>query len=80
MDRTDGMTKIIMDPESTRILGMGVVGPRAGDLISEGTLAVEMAALAEELGYVIHPHPALSESIGEAAEALLGHAIHALTK
>lgn len=80
MDRTDGMTKIIMDPESTRILGMGVVGPRAGDLISEGTLAVEMAALAEELGYVIHPHPALSESIGEAAEALLGNAIHALTK
>lgn len=80
MDRVDGMSKIIMDPESTRILGMGVVGTRAGDLISEGTLAVEMAALAEELGYIIHPHPALAESIGEAAEALLGHAIHALTK
>lgn len=79
MGRTEGLTKIIMEAQSQRIVGVGIVGPRAGDLISEGTLAVEMAALGEELAHTIHPHPALSESVGEAADLLLGQAIHMLT-
>ena len=68
LDRTEGMTKLIIDPESERVLGVGIVGVGAGELISEGVLAVEMAALAGDLELTIHPHPTLSETVMEAAE------------
>ncbi len=73
-----GMTKMIVDPETQRILGMGIVGREAGEMISEGVLAVEMGALAEDLALSIHPHPTLSESEEEAAEAFLGTSTHIL--
>jgi len=69
--RSDGLTKLIVDPESGRVLGVGVVGPGAGELIAEGALAVEMAALAEDLAATIHAHPTLSETFMEAAQSLL---------
>jgi len=68
--RDDGLTKLIIDPETERILGVAMAGPGAGELIAEGTLAMEMACVAEDLRRTIHPHPTLSESIYEAAEAL----------
>jgi dihydrolipoamide dehydrogenase len=68
LGRQDGTTKIICDPQTHRVLGIGIVGPRAGDLISEGVLAIEKAASAEDLAALIHPHPTLSETIGDAAE------------
>jgi len=74
MDRTDGLTKLIIDPETQRILGIGIVGVGAGEMISEGTLAIEMAANAEDLKLTIHPHPTLSETIMESAEMFFGHA------
>ncbi len=80
MGRTDGMTKIIADARTKRILGMGVVGAHAGDLIAEGVHAIEMAATAEDLALTIHPHPATSETIMEAAESIVGSAIHALRR
>ena len=70
LDRTDGLTKLLIDPETDRILGVGIVGPGAGELIAEGTLAVEAALLAEDLALTIHAHPTLSESLMEAAESL----------
>ena len=70
LGRDDGITKLIVDPESDRILGVAVAGPGAGELIAEGVLAVEMAAVAEDLRATIHPHPTLSETIYEAAEML----------
>ncbi len=73
-----GMTKIIIDPETQRVLGVGIVGREAGEMISEGVLAVEMGALAEDLALSIHPHPTLSESEEEAAEAFLGSSTHIL--
>jgi dihydrolipoamide dehydrogenase len=73
-----GMTKLIVDPESGRVLGMGIVGREAGEMISEGVLAIEMGALAEDLAQTIHPHPTLSESEVEAAEAFLGSSTHIL--
>ena len=76
LGRTEGMTKLVFDPESERLLGVGIVGVNAGDLISEGVLAVEMGALARDLGDSIHPHPTLSETIMEAAESLFGEATH----
>jgi dihydrolipoamide dehydrogenase len=75
-DRPEGMTKLIIDPESERILGVGVVGVGAGELIAEGVLAVEMGATAKDIALVVHPHPTLSETIMEAAEAFYGHATH----
>lgn len=66
--RDDGMTKIIIDPETDRILGVGMVGPGAGELIAEAVVAIEMAAVNEDLRRSIHPHPTLSETIFEAAE------------
>jgi dihydrolipoamide dehydrogenase len=69
--RSDGLTKLIVDPESGRVLGVGVVGPGAGELIAEGALAVETAALAEDLAATIHAHPTLSETLMEAAQSLL---------
>jgi dihydrolipoamide dehydrogenase len=75
-DRPEGMTKLIVDPETERILGVGVVGIGAGELIAEGVLAVEMGATAKDIALVVHPHPTLSETIMEAAEAFYGHATH----
>ncbi|MFP4383839.1 MAG: dihydrolipoyl dehydrogenase [Spirochaetia bacterium] len=72
LGRNDGVTKLIIDPETERILGCSIVGKDAGELISEGTLAIEMAALASDVAWTIHPHPTLSETLMEAAEAFYG--------
>jgi dihydrolipoamide dehydrogenase len=80
MDATDGLTKMIIDPETERILGVGVVGRGAEGIISEGVLAVEMGALAGDVALSIHPHPTLSETEAEAAEIFLGTATHVLSK
>ncbi len=76
LNRTDGLTKLVLDPDSQRVLGMAIVGPGAGELISEGVLAVEMGAIAEDVKLAIHPHPTTSETIMEAAESFFGHATH----
>ncbi|KQP38475.1 dihydrolipoamide dehydrogenase [Methylobacterium sp. Leaf104] len=72
LGREEGLTKVLFDPETDRILGCGIVGPSAGDLIAEAALAIEMGADAEDIGLTIHPHPTLSETIGLAAEAFEG--------
>jgi dihydrolipoamide dehydrogenase len=72
LDRMDGFTKLVFDPKTERLLGVGIVGPGAGELIAEGTLAVEMGAVARDVADTIHTHPTLAETIGEAAEAFLG--------
>ena len=69
---TQGKTKILFDQETKKILGLGMVGSGAGDMISEGTLAIEMGADAEDIGLTIHPHPTLSETVGLAAEIVEG--------
>ncbi len=76
LGRSDGVTKLLVDPGTKRILGMGVVGPGAGELIAEGVLAVEMGAVASDLGLSIHPHPTLSETVMEAADLIYGTATH----
>jgi dihydrolipoamide dehydrogenase len=76
LGRTDGVTKLIIHPESQRVLGVGICGPGAGELISEGVLAVEMGATAQDMAMTIHPHPTLSETVMEAAEVFYGHATH----
>jgi len=76
LDRTDGMTKLILDPKTERVLGVGIVGPGAGELIAEGVLAVEMGANATDVRMTIHPHPTLSETIMESAEVFFGQATH----
>lgn len=76
LDRSDGVTKLLIDPETERILGVGIVGPGAGELIAEGVLAVEMAAQATDLRLSIHPHPTLSETVMEAAEVFFGQSTH----
>ena len=76
LDRTDGLTKLLIDPETSRILGVGIVGPGAGELIAEGALAIEMGANATDLKMTIHPHPTLSETLMESAEVFFGHATH----
>src|SRR6266849_4084696 len=72
LDRTEGMTKLILDPQTERVLGVGIVGAGAGELIAEGVLAVEMAAVAKDFALTIHPHPTLSETIMESAEVFFG--------
>ena len=72
LDRTEGMTKLIIDPQSERVLGVGIVGAGAGELIAEGVLAIEMGALAKDIALTIHPHPTLSETIMESAEVFFG--------
>jgi dihydrolipoamide dehydrogenase len=74
MGREEGFTKLLFDKESRRVIGGGIVGLHAGDLISEVALAIEMGADAVDLARTIHPHPTLSESIGMAAEVLEGTA------
>ena len=72
LDRTEGMTKLILDPSNERVLGVGIVGVGAGELIAEGTLAIEMGALAKDLALTIHPHPTLSETVMQSAEVFFG--------
>jgi dihydrolipoamide dehydrogenase len=79
-DRPDGLTKLIIDPDTERVLGVGIVGTGAGELIAEGVLAVEMGATAKDLALVVHPHPTLSETLMEAAEAFYGHATHTMAR
>jgi dihydrolipoamide dehydrogenase len=74
LDRPDGMTKLILDPKTERVLGVGIVGARAGELIAEGVLAVEMGANATDISMTIHPHPTLSETIMASAEVFFGTA------
>jgi dihydrolipoamide dehydrogenase len=76
LDRPDGLTKLIIDPDTERILGVGIVGSGAGELIAEGALAIEMGALAADLRLTIHPHPTLSETLMEAAEVFFGESVH----
>jgi dihydrolipoamide dehydrogenase len=76
LGRDDGLTKLILDPDTERILGVGICGPGAGELIGEGVLAVEMAALATDLRMTIHPHPTLSETLMESAEVFFGQSTH----
>jgi dihydrolipoamide dehydrogenase len=78
MGATDGVTKVLFDPETGEILGMGITGRNAEGMISEGVLAIEMGAVAQDLGLIIHPHPTLSETVGEAAELFTGTATHVL--
>jgi dihydrolipoamide dehydrogenase len=79
-DRTDGMTKLVIDPETERILGVGIVGAGAGELIGEGVLAIEMGATAKDIAESVHPHPTLSETIAECAEAFYGYATNTVTR
>jgi dihydrolipoyl dehydrogenase len=76
LDRTDGVTKLVLEPRTGRVLGVGIVGPGAGELISEGVVAVEMGATAEDVKLSIHPHPTLSETLMEAAEVFFGQSTH----
>jgi dihydrolipoamide dehydrogenase len=72
LDRPEGMTKLLIDPQTERVLGVGIVGVGAGDLIAEGALAIEMAAVAKDVALTIHPHPTLSETIMQSAEVFFG--------
>ncbi len=79
-DRTDGVTKILVDPANDRVLGVGITGAGAGELIAEAVLAMEMGATVEDIAMTIHPHPTLSETLMECADAYFGHATHIFTK
>ena len=76
LDRMDGLTKLVIDAGTERLLGVGLVGPGAGELIAEGVLAIEMGATATDLKLTIHPHPTLTETLMEAAEVFFGQATH----
>ena len=76
LNRNDGMTKFMVEPQTERILGVSIVGPGAGELIAEGVLAIEMGAVVKDLAMSIHPHPTLSETMMETAESFYGHATH----
>ncbi len=76
IDRVDGMTKLLIDPETERVLGVGIVGSGAGELIAEGVLAIEMGATATDVKLTIHPHPTLTETVMESAEQFFGTATH----
>lgn len=76
LDRNDGVTKLIVDPDTQRLLGIGICGPGAGELIAEGVLAIEMGANVTDLKLTIHPHPTLSETIMDAAEVFFGQSAH----
>jgi dihydrolipoamide dehydrogenase len=72
LGRTEGMTKMLVDPQTERVLGVGIVGAGAGEMIAEGVLAIEMAALAQDVALTIHPHPTLSETVMNSAEVFYG--------
>src|SRR5581483_7377337 len=76
IDRTDGLTKMVIDQESGRVLGVGLVGAGAGELIAEGVLAIEMGATATDMKLSIHPHPTLTAAVVESAEVFFGLATH----
>jgi dihydrolipoamide dehydrogenase len=76
LNRGDGLTTVVADAESGRILGMGIVGVNAGEMIAEGVLAIEMGAVAEDIALTIHAHPSLSETVMEAAESIMGGSTH----
>jgi dihydrolipoamide dehydrogenase len=76
LGRNDGLTKLVVDPDSERILGVGIAGSGAGELIAEGVLAVEMAATVTDVGMSIHPHPTLSETVMEAADLFHSQSTH----
>jgi dihydrolipoamide dehydrogenase len=76
IDRVDGLTKLIVDPQTERVLGVGLVGSGAGELIAEGVLAIEMGATVSDIKFTIHPHPTLTETVMEAAEQFFGTATH----
>ena len=76
LDHVDGLTKLLIDPETERVLGVGIAGQGAGELIAEGVLAIEMGAVAADLKLTIHPHPTLSETLMEAAEVFFGQSTH----
>ncbi len=78
LERTEGLTQWILEPESQRVLGVGIVGVNAGDLLAEGALAIELGAVADDVAWTIHAHPTLSETLMEAAELASGHATHYL--
>jgi len=80
MGAGEGLTKILIDPETERILGLGITGRETEGLISEGVLAIEMGALSQDMALTIHPHPTLSETVGEVADIFLGSATHILPK
>jgi len=76
LNRPEGVTKLIMDPQTERVLGIAIAGPGAGEMIAEGVLALEMSATAKDLKRTIHPHPTLSETLMECAEGFLGQSTH----
>ncbi|MEK7341413.1 MAG: dihydrolipoyl dehydrogenase [Candidatus Binatota bacterium] len=80
LDRPDGLTKLIIEPETERVLGVGIVGSGAGELISEGVLAVQMGATAKDLAESVHPHPTLSETLMECAEVFYGYPTHTFSR
>lgn len=80
MDRTEGVTKLILEPKTERVLGVGITGINAGELISEGVLAIQMGATAKDIARAMHPHPTLSETMMECAELFYGHATHAYVR
>ena len=79
-DHTDGLTKLILEPDTDRVLGVGIVGHGAGEMIAEGVVAIEMGANAKDLAACVHPHPTLSETVMEAAEVFYGHATHVFSR
>ena len=79
-DRTDGVTKMLVDPESERVLGVGITGAGAGELIAEAVLAMEMGATVEDIALTIHAHPTLSETLMECADAFYGYATHTISR
>ena len=76
LGRTEGFTKLIFDEATHRLVGAGIVGPHAGDLITEAALAIEMGCEAADIGHTIHPHPTLSETVMESAEGVHGQSTH----
>jgi dihydrolipoamide dehydrogenase len=76
LDRPEGMTKLVIDPQTERVIGVGIVGAGAGELIAEGVLAIEMGAVAQDIALTIHPHPTLSETVMESAEVFFGTSTH----
>jgi dihydrolipoamide dehydrogenase len=74
------MAKMLIDPDTNRLIGVGICGSGAGELIAEATLAMEMGATAEDIALTVHPHPTLSETVMECAEVFFGHATHTFTK
>jgi dihydrolipoamide dehydrogenase len=80
LGRREGLTKLIIDPDSERVLGVGMVGVEAGEMLAEGMLAIEMSASARDLALTMHAHPTLSETVGEAAESFYGGGVHQLPR